>query len=227
VPVGAAIGSVVAGVGSSAIGAISASKAAKKQAAAAQRGQDLTMEMYEQSREDLKPYNETGQAALMSLADMYGLPSDKNPEGGQAFNDASLEAFRRSPDYQAALQEGVRARDLSAASRGNLLSGGQEKRLLEFGSNLASTRFGSYLDRLRSLAGMGESAAARSASGAMQTGSNLSNLALGEGEAKASGIVGVGNAITAGINGVASNLGDYFAATGGSSYGSGPHPLYG
>lgn len=177
--------------------------------------------MYEQTREDLSPYAGTGGSALRSIADMYGLPTPTNPTGGQAFSNSALAAFRNSPDYQVALQEGIRARDLSAASRGNLLSGGQEKRLAQYGSELANLKFGQYMDRLYSLAGMGQNAAAGQGAAATNAGSSLARLALDRGESEASGTVGGANALTSGINGITSNLA-YLAMRNPSAYRSTP-----
>lgn len=205
-PVGAILG---AGAISAGAGIYSANKAAKAQEKASNKATDTTLAMYQQTRQDLQPYASTGGAGLDSIAAMYGLPSQGNPNGGQAFSDSSLEAFRKSPDYQVALQEGIRARDLSAASKGNLLSGGQEKRIADYGSELASQKFGQYMDRLFKLSGMGQNAAAGQGAAATNAGSTLSQLALGAGEAQASGYVGAGNALADGVNGAASNLAFY------------------
>ena len=222
-PVGAVIGA--AGVGSALIGANAAKKAGKVQAKAASTASDTTLQMYEQTRADLAPYAGTGGSALTSIANMYGLPTADHPGGGQAFDTSALEAFRRSPDYQVALKEGVRARDLSAASRGNLLSGGQEKRLAEFGSDLGDLKFGQYMDRLYKLAGMGQNAAAGQGGAAANAGSSLANLALSRGEAEAAGTVGSANAIAGGINGIGSNLA-YLAARNPSAYRTPSASLY-
>lgn len=202
-PVGAVLG---AGALSAGAGIYSANKAAKAQEKASKKASDTTLQMYEQTREDLQPYAATGGSSLNSIAAMYGLPTKDNPTGGQAFSDSALEAFRNSPDYQVALKEGIRARDLSAASKGNLLSGGQEKRIAEYGSELASLKFGQYMDKLFKLSGMGQNAAAGQGAAAQSAGSSLANLALGTGEAQASGYVGAGNAISDAASGLGSNL---------------------
>jgi hypothetical protein len=191
-PAGAILGAAVIGGGASIFGA---SKAAKAQKKAAKSGIKSQEKMLETARSDLAPYRETGQSALFSLADMYGLERPGS-EGGEAFSDSALEAFRMSPDYQVAMKEGVRASDMSAAAQGNLKSGGQIREITELGSDLGSRYFGSYLDRLAKLAGLGQNSAAGSASHAMNAGSNLSNLQLAKGEAQASGIVGMTNAFT-------------------------------
>lgn len=203
-PTGAVIGAT--SLISAGAGIYSANKASKAQEKASKSATDTTLKMYEQTRADLQPYAQTGGAGLDSIAAMYGMPSRANPAGGQAFSDSSLEAFRRSPDYQVALKEGIRARDLSAASKGNLLSGGQEKRIAEYGSELASLKFGEYMDRLFKLSGMGQNAAAGQGAAAQSAGSSLSQLALGTGEAQASGYVGAGNAISDAASGLGSNL---------------------
>ena len=59
-PVAAALGSVVGGV----LGAVGATSAAKTQAKAADKATETQLKMYETTREDLQPYNETGQGAL-------------------------------------------------------------------------------------------------------------------------------------------------------------------
>ena len=113
----AIIGSVA--TGASALISSSASKsAADAQTAAADKAQKTQLDMYNQTRQDLQPYNETGKAALSNLADLYGLPTPTNPNGGQPFNDSALTAFRNSPDYQVAFKEGLRGVDQSAAARG-------------------------------------------------------------------------------------------------------------
>lgn len=218
-PVGAVVGgiSAAAGIGSAVIGASSAKKAAKAQGKAADKASATTLQMYEQTRQDLQPYAGTGGQALTSIADMYGLPTVKNPAGGQAFSESSLAAFRNSPDYQVALKEGIRARDNSATAKGNLLSGGQEKRLAEYGAELGSLKFGQYMDRLYQLAGMGQRAAAGQGAAATDTGSSLARLALDAGESQAAGYVGAGNAIANGINGAGSNLA-YLAMRNPSAY---------
>ncbi len=167
----------------------SADKAAKAQENAANRAADVQLKMYRQTRKDLKPYSAVGLPAMRSMASMYGLTP-----GSTAFNDKSLEAFRAAPDYQIAMREGMRALDNTAAARGMLKSGGTIKGAMEYASDLGTRKLDDYMARLAQMAGMGQNAAARTGSAAMQTGSGLANTYLGAGEAAASGIIGSGNA---------------------------------
>lgn len=228
-PVAAILPAVIGGaasLGAAALGASASKKASKAQSKAAKAAAATQEKFYEQSRTDLEPYRAGGNEAFYSLLDMYGLKNPNNPEGGQAFNPAALEAFRNSPDYQVALREGVGALDKSAAARGNLLSGGQIKAVERYGSDLASQKFGSYLDRLAHMAGIGENAAARTGANAMAAGGQIAGSQMALGEAQASGIMGENSAIQKGIDGFATNLASGIGSLPtGSAYK--PHPLYG
>lgn len=204
-PVGAIIGGVGSIVGGI-MGSNAAEDAAEAQDKAAKKALALQKEMYDTTRGDLSPYRDVGKSGLYSLADLYGLPTPNNPNGSKAFNEAALEAFRMSPDYEVARREGIGAIDASAAARGNLLSGGQIKRLAEFGADLGARGFGSYMSRLQQLAGMGQSAAAQTGSAGQAYASGGANSLLARGEAQASGIVGSNNALSEGIQGAFDNL---------------------
>jgi len=132
--------------------------------------------MFKMAKKQLKPWMKTGKSALGDLANMYGLTSPYKGKGklsGQqreAFNKTALEKFQKSPDYQVARSEGIRALDASAAARGNLLSGGHIKGVMNYGSMLGAQHFGSYLDRLQQIAGMGQSSAGALTGASIQTG---------------------------------------------------------
>jgi len=67
-------GSVISGV----ISGGASNKAAKTQGAAADRAAGIQKEMFEQSREDLRPFRETGIRANQKLSELMGV-SDVNP----------------------------------------------------------------------------------------------------------------------------------------------------
>jgi hypothetical protein len=174
---------------SAGVGVYSANKAASAQSKAAG-----------QARQDMMPFMIPGQGAMASLAQLYGI----NPQTGaydpnQAFNQASLDAFRRSPDYQFAQQEGMGALQNSAAARGMLLSGNTLRGITEFGQGLATQTLGNYRGALAQLAGIGAGAAQGAGQAAMQ-----------QGAAQASGYVGAGNA----ISGALGSMGNYYMMQG-------------
>lgn len=53
----------------------------------------------------------------------------------------------QDPSYQFRLQQGVNALDMSAAAKGRLLSGAQDKAITEYGQNLASEEYGNAFNR--------------------------------------------------------------------------------
>lgn len=181
-PIGAAIGAA-GSLGAAAISASAAKSAAKTQARGAA-----------QARADLMPYNLPGQGAVASLAQLYGIDPATGQVTGQPFNPASLEAFRNSPDYQFALNEGLRGVDFSNAAKGLLKSGNNVRGLADYASGLATQTFGNYRGALQQLASLGQNAAA-----------GTGNAAMNQAAASASGTVGAANA----VSGALGNLGNY------------------
>jgi hypothetical protein len=204
---------LVGSVASAVIGSKAAKKAAAVQADAAASASRQQMKMYEMQRADLAPYAKTGKGAMESLADLYGLPTDRNPNGGQAYNPDAIEAFKRAPDYQVAYKAGVDGINSADAANRSLLSGAHMKRLVEHAGNFADQRFGTYLSRMFSLAGMGQNAAAQQGSGALQTGNSIAANTMNGAAATASGIASSANQWGGAINNTANNLG-YFALRG-------------
>lgn len=162
----------------------------------------------------MSPYTKAGAGATYSLADLYGLPTPSNPNGGQPLSDSSLAAFRNSPDYEFARQEGEKAVQQSAAAKGGLLTGGTEKDLTTFGQGLASQQFGNYFNRLLQLSQMGQSAAGTVSSADVNTGADIAGIyqntgrgvattQLAAGDAQARGTLGAAGARATGITSAA------------------------
>ena len=98
--------------------------------------------------EALAPWKATGMAGRGVMNNMlYG-----NAEQVQS-------ALEATPGYQASLNAGIRARDASAASRGQLLSGAQEKELATYTADHLNQQYDRYLDRYRPDADLGWEAA--------------------------------------------------------------------
>lgn len=210
-PAGAIIGSSVIGAGASIYGA---NKAADAQREAAANAMGLQREMFDRTMGEahgaLDPFITTGKSALTSLAQFYGLTLPDGSPGGEAVSENALEAFRRSPDYAFARDEGIKALTATRAGAGLLHSGNYLRDLSTFSSGLASQNLGNYLGRLLSLSESGRGAATSLAGAITGVGTNagnsLANLALAGGQATASGIVGSTNAITGGISSGVNNL---------------------
>tara|TARA_Y100000310_G_C20662961_1_gene805802 strand:- start:808 stop:1395 length:588 start_codon:yes stop_codon:yes gene_type:complete len=171
------------------IGAIMGKKAGDAQSDAARYAADVQWRMYEQSREDLMPFL---QASYRALADYEGLIA----EGPGSFED--------SPYYDT-LEHGI-GEATTALTRQGLASGvGQGaigKRLQEYAVPLAARERGNWINEwlATKLGPTGQLAtvgpASQAAQNALLTGQGLGQTALYGGEAKASGYLGTGAAIS-------------------------------
>lgn len=125
-----------------------------------------------------------------------------------------MSVFTTSPDYQFRRDEGMRDIGNSFAARGGAFSGNALRSLNDFNSNLASSEFGNYFNRMAALAGIGQTAANAGSQAAMNTGNNVAGLLQNQGNARASGILGransVGGALNSGLNNWLLYRGGYF-----------------
>jgi len=154
------------------------------QVGAADQSARVQKEMYNQTRADLQPFRQVGEATLSQLA---------SPDFQRDF---TMSDFQKDPGYAFRMAEGQKAIERSAAARGGLNSGATLKSLARYSQGLASeefnnayNRFNSDRDRrfnrLSSLANMGQSSAAGQASAATNLGASLSDLYTGMGNARA------------------------------------------
>jgi hypothetical protein len=163
--------------------------------------------------DDIEAY--AAQNPISAPAPAGGAPPS---EFGSLAKPFGMEQFQQDPGYAFRQAEGMKALERSAAARGGLLSGGTLKGIQRFGQDLASQEYGNAFNRyqversarlnpLQSLMGSGQSAANLTASAAGQMGQNVANSQINAGQARASGYIGVGNAINQGIGAI----GGYFA----------------
>jgi hypothetical protein len=158
---------------------------------------------YDLARADLAPWRETGVNALKVLVDKINAgPGD----------------YTQSPGYQFRLSEGEKAVNRSAAAKGGALSGATTKALARYGQDYATADYDNYLRRyyeslnpLQSLAQVGQTSSAQTASTGAQTASNIanatmqgasgvSNALITGGNAAATGAINAANSLTGGIN---------------------------
>ncbi len=185
-----------------------ADDAADLQARATRTAVEENRRQYEQTREDFAPWRETGQVALGEYGRLFGVG-----EEGLLSEDEINEArdrFQTTPGYQFAFDEGTRALDRSASSRGTLRGGGFARELTRYGQGMANQEFGNYANRLASIASAGQQATGSTAqagqasaagvSRAVMAGAvNQGSLIQDAGEARASGYVGINNAFQKGV----------------------------
>lgn len=185
------IGLISAGVG--AAGAIAggviasngAKSAAKTSAQAADKSLGVQQQEFDATTANNKPFLTTGTSALNQLAGLYGLDTvdaSGNTLSGGGTANANVDpnaTFYQTPDYKFALDQGIKATDAGAAARGMLDSGATRKAEIKYGSNLATSAFNGYADRLRQLAGIGQGAANSQANANSGYATNYTNTVTG------------------------------------------------
>lgn len=203
----AVIGAGVVGAAGSAYASKQAGKAAKTQAASADRASQIQQENFEQTRKDLMPYKQAGDTSLKQLMGQMGSNGyfNQNFTGQDIYSD---------PGYQFRLQQGQDAIQSSAAAQGGLLSGATLKALQNYGQESASQEYGNAYNRfnadqtnrynrLSNLVGIGQNAAAQVGNAGAQTSQAIANNTMAGANALAAGQVGSANA----WSGAANNLG--------------------
>ena len=145
-----------------------ARQAGESTAAATDKALALQKEIFYQQREDLAPWREAGWQALTEL--------DKRITAGPGeYVGSEYENFLTS--------EGVKTLDRSAASRGRLQSGAQQKAITRFGQDIAGAGRENFLREyyqglapLQSLAGVGLTSTEATARFGSAYGANAGNL---------------------------------------------------
>lgn len=217
----AIIGGALVGGGLSFLGSkkqsSAAESAANAQVAGGDRATQAQLEMYNQSRDDLAPWRESGERGLRDLERTTQQYKGELRGYKQMVDDPS--SYKQSPDFQFRQKEGLKAMG-AAFSAGGLDRGPVPKAFAEYNMGLASggyqdavNRQGGYLGRLESLmnryagnAGVGQTAATNTAQMGQQSAGNMGNIAMNQGNAIAGGQINQANATTGLYNNL-SNIG--------------------
>ena len=125
---------------------------------------------------------------------------------GGAVDSDRYGGFYESPGYQFRFDEGARAYDRSAASRGRLLSGAQAKAQTRYGQGVASEEFGNYANRLAAIAGLGQTGTQATSNAAGNYAANAGNAIQNQGMARASGYLNTANTIGSVANNVLASM---------------------
>lgn len=194
-----------------------AGDAANAQTQAANNATQLQQLIYNQTQQNLQPYQQAGTNALSVLLQQLGIGAgpggayDPNAPLSKPFTIAD---FQSSPGYQFQMQQGIDAIQNSASARGGVVSGNALRELNTYGQGVANqdwwNAYNAYVQRqnntfsrLSSLVGSGQNAAANlggfGQSFTQQAGANM----IGAGNAQAGGIVGQAGAISGGLNNLA------------------------
>lgn len=183
-----------------------ASQAANQQYEATKYATDLQKQMFDEVRKDQQPYMGAGTTALAQL--MGGMGAN-----GQFMKPYSGQDIYNDPSYKFRLNQGLEAVQSGAAGQGGLLSGATQKALSDYAQNAASqeyqnaySRYGAdqtnQFNRLSSLVGLGQSAAAGVGNAGMQTGQAIANNTMAGANAQAAGTIAAGNKTANNFQGV-------------------------
>ena len=126
----------------------------------------------------------------------------------------AFETLMNRPGYEFRFNEGNRALDASAASRGMIGSGSNIKAAIRYGQDYGSNEYTNEINRLLAVMGGGQVATNQTNAGQAAFAQQAGNNAQAAGNARASGYVNRGNAISGAINGVTNNF-----LTGAGAYG--------
>ncbi len=157
-------GMITAAVVTAGVGLYSASKSADATQQAGQQAADTSLQVaemnnqlaadqYNQTRSDQEPWRLAGERALQSIeaAPDFQFNTQDFVEMGSKGADFQFDpkefVFEKDPSYDFRKQEGINALDRSAASRGRVLSGAQDRAVTRYGSNLASTEYQNAFNR--------------------------------------------------------------------------------
>jgi hypothetical protein len=208
------VGGAILGAGALSAGAglIGSSQAARAQTSAANRAADAQRAMFERQVELQEPFRQAGLTAQNRLLTLLGLGEDPTAPGfGKYAKDFTMADYTADPGYGFRLSEGMKALERSAAARGGLLSGATLRGTQALGQDLASQEYqnafnryyaqrASQLNPLQSLMGAGQTSANTLTTAAGQTGQGIAGAQIAGGQARASGYMGMANALTGALN---------------------------
>lgn len=157
-----------------------------------------------------------------------------DPNTGKLLKPFGMEDFQASPAYKFNLEQGQMAIDKAAAARGKFYAPATLQDVSKFSQGLASNEFqNSYnnynnnmkniWDRLYSLSGQGQNAAANLGGFGTTVAGQIGQNQIGAGNAAAAGQVGQGNAVSQGLGSIYNGFltQQILSSNQGSSYNSG------
>jgi hypothetical protein len=240
------------GAGASLLGGKKSAKAQKNAANAAAANEQA---MFEAQKEENQKYYDLGKGDVNSNFDLatqnlvpyanQGAAATDRMSALSGLNgaDALTSALQQDPGYQFRMGQGVNALDRSAASRGMLQSGAQQKALTQYGQGLASGELANAFQRVGAVQNNAQQASGALATLNQNRGTTLSNLssrqasnnqalsqntsnALGQysmasGNAQAAGYQNMGSSLNAGLQ---NGLTAYMGQNQGGMYGGGTSP---
>ncbi len=126
----------------------------------------------------------SGPAPITGYTPQYAPEDYITPDIGEYMSNY----LRSTPGYGFRMEEGVNALNRSAAARGMLYSGAQQKALTTYGQGLADQTYNALLDRIANLSTGGQNAALQLGGIGATTAQGVAQTQLASGQAQAQGI---------------------------------------
>lgn len=194
---------VGATIGAGALGAAASLGGSAIQAGATRDASKIQRDMFDLTRKDLAPYRKVGAKGINLLTKRIG-----DLTAPITLDQAFLE---KTPGYQFARTQGLKAVQSGAAARGLGSSGAALKGAADFATGLADQTFGQQFSRelaqreaafnkLLGVTGVGAGAATQGGKFATTTGQSIGGNTIAGGTATAAGLNGAGNAIGNSLN---------------------------
>ncbi len=198
-------GAAIIGAGASLYGSGQQANAAKSAAGTQAQSAQASIDAQNQALDKQIALNQPWQDAGLKALDNYS----NNP----AFS-FSAKDFTSSPAYQWNVQQGVNALDASAASRGKLLSGAQDKAITNYGQqqglndyqqqyNNALQNYNTNQNTQLNVANLGRGAAGQTQNALANNATSVGNTYMQNGNNQAQAQYNTGNAYSQGMQGVA------------------------
>jgi hypothetical protein len=187
--------------------------AAQTEAAATMQAADVQRQIFERQVQLQEPWRKAGEQALNKL---IPLSTEYTPFG--------MQQFQADPGYAFRLSEGQKALERSAAARGGLISGNALRATQQYGQEMGSQEYmnafkryqterEAQLNPLQSLAGVGQTSAARLSEASQAYGSNVGKLLTDQGKASGQAQLARASAYGEGLQGISEIAGRYFGDT--------------
>lgn len=218
----AIIGSAGAGLVGSSMQANAIGSAAQQQAAAAQTASQQQMAMFNQVQGNLSPFMQGGQQALTQLQGLTGTGVGGNPLTAPLTSQfqPTMAQLEQTPGYQFSLDQGLKATQNSYAAQGLGASGAAMKGAANYAQGLASTTYQNQFQNnlsqnaqiasiLQNQVNTGANAAAGLSNAGIQSTALSNQAAMSGAAASAAGTVGQANAYASGLSGLGSMATSY------------------
>lgn len=210
----------VSTIGGAVLGGGASGSAAQQQQAGADAASQVQQNMFNTTQANLQPFIQGGTSAFQALQKLTGTDAGGNPLTSVLGSpiDISQAALEQTPGYQFTRDQGLKAVQNAASSRGLGVSGQALANAAQYATGLANntyqTQFGLaqtnrqiIANPLLQMAQLGQNSGVNVGAQGVQTAANIGGNLIGAGNAGAAGTIGGANAISNALSGGGSQIG--------------------